>query len=104
MSKSRSPRRPGSRPRLYYRSCSCRRVRQLKKARIDSACWMIFANLRICLKINFVHFFFPDQVLMDIIQDAVHELAALRGAVILGEIDIFIDGHLRGNGLEIQEL
>src|SRR5579872_4133881 len=54
-------------------------------------------------EIDLVHFVLTHKVLVNVVQDSVHELAALRGTVILCQVDVFIDGYLRRNGLEIEE-
>ena len=44
-----------------------------------------------------------NQLLMDIIQDTVYKLAALLRTVFLGYINVFVNGHFGGNGLEIKK-
>src|ERR1700722_1882138 len=64
--------------------------------------WLFKCSL-VRLEIDLMHLVFPDEILMDIVEDAVDELPTLGGAVILGQIDIFIDGHFRGDRLEVEK-
>src|SRR5579871_4366430 len=66
--------------------------------------WEFFANVLIRLEIDLMHLILLHQLLMDIVQDAIDKLSALRGAVILGQIDVFVDRHLGWNRFEVQEL
>ena len=40
---------------------------------------------------------------MDAVEDTIYKLAALGGAVILCQVNIFINGYFGGDGLKIQE-
>src|SRR5258708_23760402 len=85
---------------------------RLKNKLINNAWTIIFANVHQIssylhstgLKIDLMHFVVPDQVLMDVIQDAIDKLAALGSTVIFGQVDVFINGDFRRYRLKLEEL
>ena len=48
----------------------------------------------------FIYFIFGCQFFVDIIEQAIDKLAALNGAVILGQVNIFINGNLGRDGFK----
>src|SRR5258708_26993370 len=85
---------------------------RLKNKLINNAWTIIFANVHQIssylhstgLKIDLMHFVVPDQVLMDVIQDAIDKLDALSSTVIFSQVDVFINGHFRRDRLKIWKL
>src|SRR5580692_5948374 len=68
--------------------------------------WIFCKRTGFCLirfEIDLMHLVFPDEILVDIVEDPVDKLTALGGAVVLCQIDVFIDGDFGRDGLEIKE-
>ena len=49
-----------------------------------------------------MYFILCQQVFMYTIQYTIDEMAALRGAVFFGNINVFVDGNLWRNGFKLQ--
>ena len=50
-----------------------------------------------------MHLVFQYQFLVNIIEDPFHKLTTLRGTVILGQINVLVNGHLGRNGFKKKE-